>query len=307
MEESCPTINIIRIVIKECLRKLEILSWCCLNETLKDATGTFTIASLLRSRKKALQSIDIQVSRSNDSLEPLSKLPSSNQSLSHGDYSASGEDRVYYDRFHYLDRCKVIQQMWKKVNVLKLQHHGLNRMLHKETQVEITKQRFIKSWETARKEQLQQSLSLQLDQLHEEQLIKTREHSNAIEAAALIEQYYDWKLACIERDIDEWMSRFDREKEQQDSRFQKARATEKIWNELKHNLQLYELEVSQLEANLKRLEERVKYKELCQRMAVKLQAWWRGVMVRKGFGTFDTSGKRKKTKSKGKGSKKAKK
>uniref|UniRef100_A0A182JTZ8 Dynein regulatory complex protein 9 n=1 Tax=Anopheles christyi TaxID=43041 RepID=A0A182JTZ8_9DIPT len=208
-----------------------------------------------------------------------------------------------------MDRCKKVQRLVKKFDVLKNQCHELNHQLHEESQIEMAKQRFVVLWESARKEQLQQSISLQVQLLRKEQTIVEEERANALQAAGTIDQYYDWKLASTEQLIEDWMSRFDREKEEQDARFQKARATEKYWSEL---LQIHEQqgrEIELLETQLVHWETKAKYTVFCHRMATKLQAWWRGLMVRKGYGKFGTSGRNKGKKNKGldKKSKKAKK
>ncbi|XP_050070627.1 dynein regulatory complex protein 9-like [Anopheles maculipalpis] len=301
---------LVRTIVEECLRKLEILECCTKNAKLYDCSGTYSIAELLHHKRLGLQSIVLELT------ENPKQLPSSVTSLSTlgssipVDESASGEDRIYYDRFEFLDKCKVIQRLAKRLEMLQFQCHEWNHKLHEESQIEMTKQRFVMLWELARKEQLQKSISLRVQDLQQEQTIADRSRTNAIRAALKIDEYYDWKLANIEQSIEDWMTRFDREKEEQDSRFQKARATEKLWNEL---LQLHEQqaqEIVDLEKDLERWEEDAKFKEYCHRMATKLQAWWRGTMVRKGFGRFDTTGKRnkgKKSKAKGKNSKKGKK
>ncbi|XP_052902145.1 dynein regulatory complex protein 9-like [Anopheles moucheti] len=303
-EESA---RIIGIIAESCLQKFEILEWCSKNAKLYDSTGTYSIANLLHQKGKGLRSI----------LEEIAENPKHFANTSQStlgsclpcDESASGEERVYYDRFEYLDRCKVIQRLTKRLEMLKYQYHEWNHKLHEESQIEMTKQRFVMLWESARKEQLQKSVSLRVLDLQKEQTISDRCRANAFQAAHTIDQYYDRKLANTEQVIEDWMTRFDREKEEQDARFQKARATEKYWNEL---LQLYEQQAQQildLEKDLERWETEAKFKEFCHRMATKLQAWWRGVMVRKGYGKFGTSGRNrgKKSKAKDKKTKKTKK
>ncbi|XP_035904329.1 dynein regulatory complex protein 9-like [Anopheles stephensi] len=304
------TALLIKIIVEECLRKLEILELCTKNAKLYDPTGTYTIADLLHHRSKGLQAIVLELAvnpkHPGSSVASLSTLGSCIPL----DESASGEDRVYYDRFEYLDRSKIIQRLVKRLEVLKFQCHEWNHKLHEESQIEMTKQRFVMWWELARKEQLQKSIALRVQDLQQEQTVVDRCRTNALQAAITIDEYYDWKLTNIEQAIEGWMTRFDREKEEQDARFQKARATEKHWNEL---MQLHEQqarEIVDLERDLERWEEEAKFKEYCHRMATKLQAWWRGTMVRKGFGRFDTTGRRdkgKKNKAKGKKPKKGKK
>ncbi|XP_040153621.1 dynein regulatory complex protein 9-like isoform X1 [Anopheles arabiensis] len=305
-EES---ILIIRAIVAECLRKLEILSWCEKNAHLYDSTRTYSIAKLLQHRNKGLHSIVIELSENPKHL--ASESCSSYATTSLGsviprDDSASGEDRIYYDRFEYMDRCKKVHSLAKKHDVLKFQCHELNHQLHVASQIEIAKQRFVAFWESARKEQLKQSILLDVQNLRKKQTFIEGERTNALQAAGIIDQYYDWKLASIESEIENWMNRFDREKEEQDARFQKARATEKYWNELSQIHEQQVRDIGLLEVDLERWEEDAKFKVFCHRMATKLQAWWRGVMVRKGFGKFGTAGRNRGIKGKGK-DKKAKK
>ncbi|XP_053659731.1 dynein regulatory complex protein 9-like [Anopheles marshallii] len=288
---------IIKKIVEECLQKFEILKWCPNNAKLYDSTGTYSIANLLHQKSKRLRSILGKIA------ENPKHLASDTSQSTLGSYipcdeSASGEERMYYDRFEYLDRCKVIQRLAKRLEMLKYQYHEWNHQLNEESQIEMTKQRFVMLWESARKEQLQKSISLRVQDLQKEQTISDRCRANAFQTALTINQYYDWKLANTEQAIEDWMTRFDHEKEEQDARFQKARATEKYWNEL---LRLYEQQAQQildLEKDLACWETEAEFKEFCHRMATKLQAWWRGVMTRKGYGRFGTSGRNRRKKSK---------
>lgn len=129
-EES---ILIIRAIVAECLRKLEILSWCEKNAHLYDSTRTYSIAKLLQHRNKGLHSIVIELSENPKHL--ASESCSSYATTSLGsviprDDSASGEDRIYYDRFEYMDRCKKVLSLAKKHDALKFQCHELNHQLH---------------------------------------------------------------------------------------------------------------------------------------------------------------------------------
>uniref|UniRef100_A0A4Y0BVW5 Uncharacterized protein n=1 Tax=Anopheles funestus TaxID=62324 RepID=A0A4Y0BVW5_ANOFN len=290
---------ICRKIVEECLRKFEILECCSKNAKLYDSTGTYSMANLLHQKSMGLRSVLVELAANPKHLASVTSLSTLGSCMSCVE-SASGEERIYYDRFEYLDRCKKIQSLAKRLELLQYQCHEYNHKLHEESQIEMAKQRFVMLWESARKEQLRESISLRVQDLQKEQTIVDRSRANAFQAALTIDQYYDWKLANTEQTIEDWMTRFDREKEEQDARFQKARATEKYWNEL---LQLYEQqaqEILDLEKVLQRWEAEAEFKEYCHRMATRLQAWWRGVMVRKGYGRFGTSGRNKGKKSKNK-------
>uniref|UniRef100_A0A182J0T8 Dynein regulatory complex protein 9 n=1 Tax=Anopheles atroparvus TaxID=41427 RepID=A0A182J0T8_ANOAO len=297
---------LIGAMIEEGLRKLQVLSWCSQNQQLIDSTQTYSIAALLQDKKQGLQDI----------LETFADctvghLPSSTSARSSTEHvfrasSSSGEERVYYDRVEYLERSKEIRRLMKRFKVLKYQCHELNHKLHVESQIEMTRHRFIKHSEASSKELLQQTITERVDQLQADLKNIDLDKTRAIQAAAAIEKFYRWKLESTEQQIEDWMNRFDREKEDQDSRFQKARATEKYWNELKISYDQRQQEVDKLERELVRWEAELKHKELCGRLATRLQAWWRGVMVRRGLGRFGPTGG-KKAKSTGKGGKKSKK
>ncbi|XP_058119443.1 dynein regulatory complex protein 9-like [Anopheles ziemanni] len=290
-----------KTAIQEALRKLEVLSWCQQNSQLFDSTKTYSIAELLYVKKRELHEILSDIIGSSD--EPLSTESICSDKA--GDFrvsSSSGEARVYYDRVEYLERCKEIHRLMKKLKVLKYQFHEQNQKLHLESQIEMAKQRFIKSWESSRKEQLQHTISDRVDHLEKVLTASALDKTHTIVASAAIEKFYRWKLESTEQEIEDWMNRFDREKEEQDSRFQKVRATEKHWNELHLNYEERQHEIESLEKELISWEAQMQHKELCGRMATKLQAWWRGVMVRKRLGRFGPmGGKKAKGKHKGKG------
>ncbi|ETN60803.1 hypothetical protein AND_007570 [Anopheles darlingi] len=171
------------------------------------------------------------------------------------------------------------------------------------------KHRFVEYWEAARKEQLQRLVQDEIDELSVELTVKRRENEQAIEAVAATARFYQWHLAQIDQQIEGWMARFDSDKDDQDARFQKARTTEKQWKELREQHERQEETITRLQQELARWKLEEQHKQYCALMATKLQAWWRGTMVRKGFGRFGSNSRKKMKKEpakkgKGKGKKK---
>lgn len=171
------------------------------------------------------------------------------------------------------------------------------------------KHRFVEYWEAARKEQLQHLIHDQIEQLSNELTLKRRENEQANEAMSATARFYQWKLAQIDQEIEGWMTRFDSDKDDQDARFQKARATEKHWQELREQYEWQEKAITRLQQELVRWKLEEQHKQYCALMATKLQAWWRGTMVRKGLGRFGSNSKNRTKKEptkkgKGKGKKK---
>ncbi|XP_052863146.1 uncharacterized protein LOC128269783 [Anopheles cruzii] len=246
--------TVVEVIIKECLRKLQVLGWCTKNEQLCDTSGTYSIARLLENRSHGLHAVLNEIrSHSIDnfsgSLDVVSSLDDGEIKF---DSSCSGEERLYYDRFEYVSRSKELARLRNGLRIVKFKCHEQNQKLHLESQNAMLKHRFVQYWEASRKEQLRHTIDLQAEQVGNELALKRRDKTQALRATTAIEEYYNWKLADIELQIEGWMNRFDSEKEVQDSRFQKARATEKQWNELRDIYEHQEREIERLQKELTR-------------------------------------------------------
>ncbi|XP_050083980.1 dynein regulatory complex protein 9-like [Anopheles aquasalis] len=291
---------IIRAIIKECLRKLHVLGWCTKNKELHDATQAYSIAQLLQDRSEGLKKLLCEQPDEEDDQARSISSESSTESFTLAAMvqvsSASGEDRKYYDRFEYLERAKEVTRLRSRLRLLKSKCHAQNQKLHHESQIAMMKHRFVEHWEAARNEQLQRLIHDEVGQLSEKLTVKRRENEQANEAVAATARYYQWKLAQINQQIEGWMTRFDSDKDDQDTRFQKARATEKRWKELREQYERQENTITRLQQELTRWKLEEQHKQYCILMATKLQAWWRGTMVRKGLGRFGSNSKKNRTK-----------
>lgn len=171
-----------------------------------------------------------------------------------------------------------------------------------EFQLEVAKNKLVDGWERSRqalqlKENKDRCETLRKDTLNREVTLQT-----AVQAGVLTDEFYSWQLEQIQQTIDEWMSRFDREKDELDGRLQKARVKKNHWNDLRTEVEQRTLEVQRLQGVETAHLERIKRRELCLKSATKIQAWWRGEIVRRGI-VLGTRKRKKKQSKKGKAKK----
>ncbi|GFS27685.1 IQ domain-containing protein G [Elysia marginata] len=112
--------------------------------------------------------------------------------------------------------------------------------------------------------------------------------------------------ADLEKKLDFWIEKYERDKEAKQKELDtlkqnKAKDLEKL-QELTKLYKEYEQIVVEDRIEKEKARRKAEQEAIELRSAIRLQAWWRGVMVRKGFGPFG-----KKKKSKGKKGKKGKK
>lgn len=110
----------------------------------------------------------------------------------------------------------------------------------------------------------------------------------------------------LEKDVKRWSNKYDKDMEEKDSEIatmkQKRKDLHKRMGEMLHT---FDSRQSEIQAYLKERAERERKAAEEKRLndaATRIQAWWRGTMVRWEFGKFDSAGGKKK-KAKGKASK----
>ncbi|KXJ83353.1 hypothetical protein RP20_CCG006478 [Aedes albopictus] len=269
-------------------------------EQLLDGTGSYSIRQLLEQTVGCLETMDRCLWYHGEE----SSGSSSGELLQTSDESGGSMDT--FDLKRYERYCKEQRILTRQMNNL-LRLHELTHLDHaEEYSLEVSKNILVQRWESARLEQL--SIELQDRYQALEQTTHSSEHHirSNLKACRLIEQFYGWQLDKVQHDIDQWMERFDREKDDLDGRFQRARAKKRHWEALKEEVQLREQEIERLQQLEDEHHKRIDYRELCWNSAIRIQAWWRGVIVRKGINLGARRKTRRKKKTKGKKNKKSK-
>ncbi|PSN47746.1 hypothetical protein C0J52_04617 [Blattella germanica] len=174
------------------------------------------------------------------------------------------------------------------------------------------KYKYVSHWETAREEQNTIRLS-ESEETCETKLTDLRNHIDLESRCHVeVEAYLKLAISSLEDDIEKWMTRYDNELEDRSDEIQRLRAKRaEHYTELEELALTYQHHQNEIDAYLAHKEKKeaeAAHEEFINRMATKIQAWWRGVMVRRGLGPYRKKKKGKdKGKGKGKGGKKKKK
>ncbi|XP_055643586.1 dynein regulatory complex protein 9-like [Toxorhynchites rutilus septentrionalis] len=205
------------------------------------------------------------------------------------------------------DRQRTTSELKKKVTAVQRSWHDEQHKHDEETQLETAKRRFVIKWEAARQEQLRQIFELRNEELRKEMCLQESEMKSALEVAGKVDEYYNYRSDLIDSEMADWMSRMESERAQFNPRLQQLRAEKANWGEMKAEVKRWDQEIEQMEEWEANYNRELKHRQMCEKYVVQLQAWWRGVMVRKGLGRFGKGKKKGKTPKKGKGKGKAKK
>ncbi|XP_062554048.1 dynein regulatory complex protein 9-like [Armigeres subalbatus] len=264
-------------------------------DQLLDGTGSYSIGQLLEQKIAYLEAINCCLLSHDDE-----SLPASSSELMQTS-AESGDSLDTFDLKRYERCCKEERFLRRQWYTLFRLHDLTNQDHAEEYSLEVARNILVERWEFSRMEQLLFQLQDRYDTLEKDTRNAERYIRLNLKACRLIEQFYAWQLDKVEMDIDQWMERFEREKDDLDGRFQRARAKRKLWDTLKEEVQHREGEVERLQLLENAHNKRIDYKKLCWDSAIKIQAWWRGVIVRKGIKLGRRRGKpRRKAKSKGK-------
>ncbi|KAF2904088.1 hypothetical protein ILUMI_02083 [Ignelater luminosus] len=165
---------------------------------------------------------------------------------------------------------------------------------------------YIENWENSRTEQN----NFQLDRQEEYYLNIINRVKADIEREVRIDAEIESYITQCQRDYEDgiqyWMERYDKEIEIRDTEIQVLKEKrEEQFNRIRELSELYNQHKREIKEYLKLKEIRRQEEELLQKRnlaATRLQAWWKGVMVRKGIGKFSKKkgGKKDKDKKKGK-------
>ena len=164
------------------------------------------------------------------------------------------------------------------------------------------KKRYVENWEISRHEQFVHQEVTKEDQLcddSEKYQVTIRDEFIASKFICDYEdEYRDW----LETSLDEWMDRYDIEFEDLES---KILITNKDLTNLEENIKFYEKTFLDHKKEMEDYVEDKRIRKLHNEMATKIQAWWRGTLVRKKLGPYrelkkGKKGKKGKKKSQGK-------
>ncbi|CAL1542881.1 unnamed protein product [Lymnaea stagnalis] len=140
----------------------------------------------------------------------------------------------------------------------------------------------------------------EIEKLHHKTDEENRAHKEIL-------KYLQEHQSDLEKKLDFWIEKYETDKEAKQKELDtlkqtKAKDLEKL-QELTKLYKEYEQIVVEDRIEKEKARRKAEQEAIELKASIKLQSWWRGVMVRKGFGPF---GKKKKKRGKGKGKKKGK-
>ncbi|XP_058454544.1 dynein regulatory complex protein 9-like [Malaya genurostris] len=276
-------------LIRDAWVKMQILA---INSSTNDKTfdekGNVSIRQLLDVKIKYLEMLGRCMLGYSDG----SMLSSSEQLERSGSESSSAVFDTRRHTFYAIERRILSRQLENLKRLLDLTHHDYIE----ERTFEISKNVFVKKWELSRMEQLSLVLSNRYEDLRKAYGETDSKNRNNIQACKLIDVFYTRQLDKISDDIEEWMKRFDLEKDDLDGRLQRARVLKRHWEELLAKFEWQREEIIRLENLERQHQERI----TCKEAATRIQVWWRAVMARLGIQPKRKRRSRKKPKRKGK-------
>ncbi|CAL1684547.1 unnamed protein product [Lasius platythorax] len=158
--------------------------------------------------------------------------------------------------------------------------------------------RYVQAWETARREQNVLRYKLKMDQLEKtlNNYYVREKNENCVNSE--LTRYLTWRVAFIENRIEQWRQRYDREQRMYEKEICKVRNEiedaqkylEQLTTEYCSNQEFIDTYLAEQEA-LRRQKE---HEDHVQRCTIRIQAWWRGVMVRRKLGPYRPEEKKKK-------------
>jgi len=143
------------------------------------------------------------------------------------------------------------------------------------------------------------SLKTELDQVRKDIEMENRAHTD-------VKNFLLKKRRFLEDKVEYWMEKYEKDTEAKSNELQGLKADKerdlKVLQELARTYDDYERVVVEDRTEKNRIREAQEREELELKTSIKIQAWWRGTMVRRGLGEFKRD-KDKKKKGKGKGKK----
>ncbi|KYN33980.1 IQ domain-containing protein G, partial [Trachymyrmex septentrionalis] len=175
--------------------------------------------------------------------------------------------------------------------------------------------KYVRVWEAARREQYVLHYELKMDELKKTLNNHCVRESNENHVNDVLTRYLTQRIALIETWIEQWRQRYDREKKMYEKEIRKVRNEignaqkylEELTTEIKYvgkfalkliryllqycsNQEFIDTYLAEQEA-LRRQKE---HEDHVRHSIIKIQAWWRGVMVRRKLGPYRSEEKKKK-------------
>ncbi|KYN03839.1 IQ domain-containing protein G, partial [Cyphomyrmex costatus] len=164
--------------------------------------------------------------------------------------------------------------------------------------------KYVRMWEAARREQYVLRYEVKMDELKKtlnDHCVRERNENHVND---VLTRYLTRRIALIESRIEQWQQKYDREKKMYEKEIRKVRNeiedAQKYLEELttegryllqyRNNQEFIDTYLAEQEA-LRRQKE---HEDHVRHSIIKMQSWWRGVMVRRKLGPYRSEEKKKK-------------
>ncbi|KAF5272798.1 hypothetical protein FQA39_LY07825 [Lamprigera yunnana] len=213
----------------------------------------------------------------------------------------------------YDTRKKSIDRLEASIKTEKVQNKMLSQKLDKAigdlkdrieelTMEQKIKLKYVKDWEESR---LDQNDS-QLDYAERAYMKIINHYKNDIDKEMRISAEIESFILEVQQDhtqsIQQWMERYDAEIEVRDMEIQIMKGNRETQldriQKLSELFEIHRVEIEEYLVEREKIRQNEEIKQTQLKAAIKIQAWWRGVMVRKGFGQFKKEVAKKKGKKK---------
>uniref|UniRef100_A0A8D8Z4G5 Dynein regulatory complex protein 9 n=1 Tax=Cacopsylla melanoneura TaxID=428564 RepID=A0A8D8Z4G5_9HEMI len=335
MDDKQFAVSRIVSVLQECLTKVEIIADLSrsrheptLNQAKKDlqhvlestinemqSTGTFPtlkqrVATLqaeesarkqeMSSRLSRVRSMRSRKPRRTQLVEILNrsvrKLIATNKEKHETDLELMVRDLIDNDRYQHNTRQLIATNKHETdLELANLMDDREEKLTLKDMQVS-----YNKKWYHAKSEQNMFLINKKLSQ-HQQQILSTsqqieQEHRVANEIINFLRKsvqdlndQLDWWKQKYETDLEEKQEKLNMVTLERDQQLNKLQQLTKMYNERKAEIEEYDA----IKAEIKRKQDFETYQN---KMATKIQAWWRGIMVRRHLGQFKDLARRPKAK-----------
>ncbi|CAL7952208.1 unnamed protein product [Xylocopa violacea] len=163
---------------------------------------------------------------------------------------------------------------------------------------------YVTEWEKARYEQNSLRRDMEIEKLEKILNVQRMREKNEQRIYDELTRFLLQETAMLEKKTKEWEKRYDSEKQMYEKEIQhlhsEIKTRRKEFDELKEeyrcNQEFIDMYLAEKEAVRSEMEQR----ERMQKSAIKIQAWWRGVMVRRKLGPYRPAEKKKKRQTKAK-------
>ncbi|XP_012276262.1 IQ domain-containing protein G [Orussus abietinus] len=162
----------------------------------------------------------------------------------------------------------------------------------------VAESRYVKGWETARREQNSLRFDIVLDRLNTVLQNSAVKMKNERRITREIEAFLLEDMAANENEMEYWKAEHRKEVKRYEGMIDELHieinAIESVLEHLREEYRDRQEFIDTYLEEKETLRKQREYEELVQRSAIKIQAWWRGVMVRRKLGPYHVEEKKKK-------------